>query len=37
MGEGGVLPLNRAEGSELFFTPPVFFGVKRSVMFFLGS
>ena len=37
MGEGGVLPLNRAEGSELFFTLPVFFWVTRSVMFFLGS
>ena len=36
-GKGGVLPLNRAEGSELFFTPPVFFWVKRSVMFFLRS
>ena len=37
MGEGGVLPLKRAEESELFFTPPVFFWVKRSFMFFLGS
>ena len=36
-GKGGVLPLNRAEGCELFFTPPVFFWVTRSVMFFLGS
>ena len=25
MGEGGVLALNRTEGSEVFFTPPVFF------------
>ena len=33
MGEGGVLPLNRAEGCELFFTPLVFFWVTRCHVF----